>query len=295
MIQIYKYLEYRDLILDAAESKKKEDASFTFNDLALSIGVHPPYLSKVFRKLAHLSSDQIHLVCDQFLFSKEQSSYIHLLLEYAKSGLAKRKKSLLEELIKIQEDKLDTKNFLEAKIINENNDLKYYEYYLEPLAPIIHSFLQIPRFQKNTHLIASYMGISHKKTQDIIQLLEKIELVKFNPQEKLYYSVQPLMHLDKKSPLNQAYQSLLRNLSHEHIRRLKQNEKHQYCVTITMDESANHQIYSEFNLFIKKVEAIVVQAKSEGVYQLNFDFFRWDADLSDLLKNEFHSLDESKS
>jgi uncharacterized protein (TIGR02147 family) len=277
MLRVYSYIDYRDVLQGAANERKKLNNNFKYGDLAITIGVQAPYLSRVFNKSAHLSSDQVHLACEEFKFSIEEIYYIFLLLEYQKSGLAKRRESLKVHIKRIQEENLNTKKHLKSQIIEEDQSQRLQEYYLEPLAPLIHSFLHIPRYQIEPRLISVALGCPEQKIKKIISSLEKLAMVQYNSQQKKYIALNSFLHLDKKSTLNEAFQIMSRALCNDHMRHMRPEEKHQYTVTITTDEITRKGIYEDFNNFIRLVEERVKKSKSTGVYQLSFDLFRWDA------------------
>jgi hypothetical protein len=66
-------------------------------------------------------------------------------------------------------------------------------------------------------------------------------------------------------------------LYNEQLRRTAPENKNQYTVTITTDATTAEAIYAEFNAYLQKVEKLVKNSKAQGVFQLSFDFFRWDS------------------
>lgn len=276
MIKIYEHTDYRTIFQVTVDERKDLTAGYKYSDFANAIQVQAPYLSRVFRKIAHLTSDQVHLACQELEFSDDESQYIFLLMEYQKTGLTQRREQLKEKIAGIQNEKLDTKNYLTAEVINTNREQQLFEYYLEPLAPVIHSFLNVPEYQRNPDKISMALGCSGQKVRETIVNLEKMGLVQYQPKQKKYISLQTFLHLDKRSSLNKAYQNLTRSLSGEHLNKTSEEHKHQYTVTVTTDEATAQAIYINFNKFIKSVEKKVNSSTPNGVYQLSFDFFRWD-------------------
>lgn len=277
MFRVYDYLDYREALQDAADERKTQVANYNYSSLAKALKIQAPYLSRVFRKQAHLSTDQLDLACQDFQFSEEEQEYLFLLLEYHKSALLPRKDRLKKRIQAIRNANLDTKKHLTAEIVGPGRDLQLQEYYLDPLAPLVHSFLQLTYFQKEPIRICQNLGCTPARLKKVLTKLEKLDLIRYLSKESRYEALNPFLHLDRNSALNDAFQFLSRSLCGDRLRNLGPEDKHQYTVTLTADDAVMDLIYSEFNSLLKKIESFVKSSKPEGVYQLNFDLFRWDS------------------
>lgn len=286
MKPVYHYLDYRKLIKDLSQQFKRDsDKNFKYADLAIFIGVQPTYLSRVYNGEAHLNSDQLYRLCDFFLLSTEESEFLFLLVEWEKSSYHIRKNKLKKKIDQIKQNQCSTGSFLHAKKIDPQNIEKMSQYFLEPYAPVVHSFFSIERFSKNPNLIANEIGLSPQKLKSVLILLENLNLIVFDQNLERYKMNSDHLHLEKNSSINDGYQKLSRMMSADYSSRLISDEKHQYCVNFGTDPETYKSIYHEFNLFISKVEKLVRTSTPTQIYYLDFQLFPWGKEKGEVFKN----------
>jgi uncharacterized protein (TIGR02147 family) len=278
MSSIYSYLDYRTALHDFLKFRKKVNSEFTSSRLAEAIQVQKPYVSRVFKGDAHLNSDQLFLAARFLELSEAESSYLSLLLEWQRSSVTVRRRELREQIRFRQDEARGTEAHLKAEMVDPAvQDMNYAEYYLEPMSQIVHGFLIVPEYARDPRKIATALGLTEKKLEKILQVLAKLGIIEFRSSEKRYHVLREHTHLRRDSVLNQAYQLLFRQAASEHVKRLEDEEKFLFSVTLSADEATRGFIHDEFNAFLKRVEPRVREAPSEGVYQITFDLFRWDA------------------
>jgi uncharacterized protein (TIGR02147 family) len=278
MASIYGYLDYRFAIRDFLKERKKVNSEFTSSRLAEAIHVQKPYVSRVFKGDAHLNSDQLFLAVRFLELVEAEASYLSLLLEWQRSTVNVRRKELREQIRIRQEKARGTDAHLEAEMVDPAvHDMNSAEYYLEPMSPIVHSFLIVPEYAREPRKIAIALGLTEKKLEKILQTLSKLGLIEFRAVEKRYHVIREHTHLRRDSVFNQAYQLLFRQAASEQVKRLSEEEKFLFSVTLSADEATRGFIHDEFNAFLERVEPRVREAPAEGVYQITFDLFRWDA------------------
>lgn len=277
MSSLYKHLDYRTWLQQAADEAKKLHADYKYADLARALSVQPSYLSRVFRGEAHLNSDQIFLASRHFQLTTEETEYLNLLLEFNRTGISTRKNVLKKEILAKQNEQRDSRRHLSMEFSTPEQAHSHQEYFLEPLAPLVHAFLDVVKYRKDPKKIATALGLTSHKLEEILRRLENLQFIRRNPRSGEYEDLRPNIHLDKKSSLNQAYQLLFRQTGAERLKRLAEEDKIQMSVTFVADEETYRRIHDEYNGFIKRVRAAVQAAASERVYQLQFDLFPWDS------------------
>lgn len=276
-MQIFNKFDYRQILRDSIEYRKQLDSKYLFVHFAKRIGVQAPYLSRVLKENGHLNSDQLDLACSELNFTDDERNYIFQVFEFQRSGNFERKKRLKNQIDILNREFLNTKNHLQANSLDEASERSKLEYYLEPLSPVVHGFLHIEAYNRNPIKIAQCLGCTFEKLSEIIKNLEQLGVIIKKTKEPGFEIKKSYIHLDKNSAINNAYQTLTRNLYQEQLRRIKSDDKHQYTVTISTSPETADLIYQEFNNFLKKTEELVQKSKSIGVYQLSFDFFKWDS------------------
>lgn len=276
MIDIYLQTDYRRIISELLDYKRGCGATLTNKKLSEAMGVQPSYFSRFIQGNAHINADQLFLCCQALELSDEETQFLLLLQDLDRCSIPSRKTALKRQIDLIRRSRRDTSKHLRAEFIEPKDHRGLGEYYLDPLVPLVHTFLSLREYQISPHLICSCLGLSEARLKEILLLLTNLGIVSFSKRHGSYRLVKDHMHLHKGSSLNRAYQALFRQLALEHLRRTEESEKYEFSVTFSADEETRFKIHDEFNRFIKRAEELVRAAPSEGVFQLNFDLFRWD-------------------
>ncbi len=272
-MSIFSYLSYKKLFRNEILSRKKFNSQINFNSLAIAIGTQKTLISKVLLAEANFNSDQIYLACEFLGFNAEETEYVQLLLEYDRCVIAKRKKLLKEKISKIQIEKQRPAARSDADIINTESDTA--DFYLDPVAQLIHAFLIIPKFANNPNEICPILGIDREKLETSVRLLEKIGFVK-KTQPGVYRVLKGHTHLSPTSPLYKVYHTLIRAKTMDQLMRLPTEKKYCFSVLLTSDEDTLSDLKERFLEFLKTAEEKVLKSKPEKVYQMNFDLFGWE-------------------
>ena len=270
-MSIYQTKDYRAAIRGLIESRKRRGDSITFARICEKAGIQTTYFSNVLKERAHFSSDQVFAIGNYLKLDKGQVNYLLLLLEWSKSGHPVRKKSLEDQIAKIQKEYLRPEEHINANIL-KNRTEHLADYYLDPYMQVIHIMLDLddpPDFNK----LAKNLGISLAKVNEIVSKLEMIGYVR--EENSRFVVKKKNFFLSKDSNLHGPHLSLLRLRSVEHMLKLNNESKQAISVTFSADEETFQKIQSEFMKFFSKCEKLVKKAPSVHPYQLNFDLFPW--------------------
>lgn len=275
-MSLYQQTDYRKALRDILDLKKQSDPAISFASYAEAIGVQKTFISKVLGGTAHLSDDQVYLTLIFLNFSDEDSKYFRLLHDYSRTGLNARKKVVLAEIRKIQEEKRQFRIHTSAEVQKPESSIDMGEYYLDPLNLIVHAYLGIPRFAASPNLISTEMELPVKRLSKILSALKKIGVIDFTTAGGKVKVLKNALHLDVESMYCQPHQQLFRLKSAEQITSLSPEKRFVYSLTFSGDHELKGQIQEMFLKFIKKVEAVLDQQQAhEDVYQVNFDLFPW--------------------
>ena len=276
MVNIYTQIDYRSILTSILAEKRDRPSALTNKQFSEAMGIQPSYFSRFIQGNAHISSDQLYLGCQALELSEEETQYLLLLQEWDRCSIASRKVVLKKQIEKIQNDKRNTSQHLKADFIEPEAHENFSEYYLDPMVSIVHTFLSLKEYQEAAYLMCSCLGLSESRLNEILLLLTKLGIIEIDAKSGRYKLLRDHMHLNKNSTLNRAYQTLFRHTALEHLKRTEEAQKYEFAVTFSADEESRQKIHDEFNVFVKKVETFVRSSPVEGVYQLNFDLFRWD-------------------
>ncbi len=274
-MNIYSYLDYRDILRKLVKERQQSDSHFTFARLAQRTGIQKTYLSKVINGSADLNADQLYVITEVFQLGVEEIKFMELLLERARTALPSRRKRLEEEILQIQMRHIDTKKQLRAENKTVGTEDSFSAYYLDPYNLVVHTFLSVPRFQKNTEAIRASLGLSPEHFARIIKNLEGLGIIEWVKKNQNYQVTKEHLQLAKDSPLLEAHQSLMRALGFTQILKIQKNKKFSFQVTFSADDRTRVQIHEKFLEFLRAIEDSVRSAQPEEVYQISFDLFPW--------------------
>ncbi len=227
---------------------------------------------------AQLSLDQIFLICQLLKLKSEEQEYLELLLEFDRTGVAERKKTLLEKIRSISEKHMDTGAHLRAKKIevttkdaDGSNSLA--DYYLDPLIQIVHVAISIDFFSKNPAALIQELGIHSSQLYSAIAALERMGLA-YRENSRLLPR-EPSLHLSKSSSLFRAWRNQLKLLSMQRINQLPDKEIYSFSTVFSATPETRKIITEKFVEFLKSCESSVANAQAKQVYYMSFDLFSW--------------------
>ena len=256
-----------------AQRKLEFGRSFSMSKVAMACRVQKTYLSRVLNGGAHLTADQLYLVSRQLMLDANEENRIALLGEFGRCSLAERRRQLFQSIKEIEQMRKRTESHVTCSTIQSDNQNFTSEYYLTPEAQIVHIFLTVERYAKNTKLISKDLDMDEEQLAKLIRLLEKLGIIEFRG--GMYHAVQHNLHLSKDSAVFLSHRVLVRLLAIEKLRKSKFSSTYTFSATLSANEKARSAIQEHFFNFLKEVEQIVKLAPSEEVYQLNFDLFPW--------------------
>jgi len=271
-VNIFNKINYRLIIKEIVENKKKIDPKINFQSLSTHARIQKAYLSQVINGHRDLNQDQLYLTCDYLELKDHEVKYLRLLLEYSRSALADRKSVLKKKIREMQDEYSSTSKTIdvdEQKITNNERDL----YFLEPLHQLVHIALTISSFRKDLKLLAKSLHLPHQRVIDCIQNLEKMEII--STQNGKITDLAPNMHLSPDSPIFKAWKSSLNMLAQSRIHLTNAEDKYDFSVVFSADDETKREIHQAFMQFLKKIKKNVEKAPAKEVYQMNFDLFRW--------------------
>ena len=274
-MSVFRYNDYRDAIAAKIENSKKTSEKLNYTELADAMRVQKTYVTRVFKKDAHFSSDQLFLASDYLKLSEDESQYLMLLLEYGRSALSVRKKIMQKQINDIQILHRDTRKHLKAEMVNPLGLNDYNRYYLDPLVPLAHTFLSVPAFAKNTKLVSTKLGVSEKRMKSIVKTLEDLKIIELDSGSGAYRIIRDHMQLVADSPLNLPYQIFQRTNAIQKIQSQNLEDRFTFSVAFSADEKTKNEIHEAFLKFLRKAESSVKSSTPSEVYQMNFDLFGW--------------------
>lgn len=275
MVIIYRHWNYIEALEDLFQERKNRVGKWTLARMGEEIGIQPSYITNVLKGRAHLQPDQLYTIAEHLGLKANEREYLLLLLDYNRSTNPNRKADLKDKLFQFQKKYLKSDLHISAKTVDVEE--RFSEYYLNPICPIIHVFLNFDQYAKQPEKIAQQLGIAKNLLGDAIAVLEKLKYIEKT--SKGYKVLIKNRHLPKDSPLCEPHQTLMRYKSIDQMQRIPKDDKYSFSVTLSCTPQDKNLIHQEFLNFLKKSEHIVKNSKREEIYQINFDLFPWSLDV----------------
>ncbi|MCC7403406.1 MAG: TIGR02147 family protein [Bdellovibrionales bacterium] len=274
-MSVFRFLDYRDAISEIISESKSGLRPFSFSGLADAAQVQKPYVTRVFKKEAHFNSDQLFLIADYLGLNQEEADYLMILLEFGRSSLSSRKKSIRKTIHDLQAKHLDTRKHLAAEMVDTATRDEHLAYYLDPMAPLVHAFLSVPRYAREPKLIGARLGLSEKRLAAVIEILTSLKIIKSSGPNKGVQIIRDHMQLVSNSPATLPYQIFQRTNAIHQIQTQSLQDRFIFSVAFSADENTKTEIHEAFLKFLRKAEALVKASQPTEIYQMNFDLFGW--------------------
>lgn len=274
---IFDAANYKQALQIVLEERRNTLGKFyTYQAMAKACRVQKTYLSRVFKGEAHLSDDQLYLAVDYLGMNPDERQYVTLLHQYERSGLQPRKRQIQPQIDAVRKKNLTPQNQIAVEQISpETTD--FADYFVNPTMQLVHVYLMVPRYAKDLTRLRINLGLSNADLAKILVRLSQLGFIRY--QQDKYEVVKERFHLSPESPIYQAYRKMLRMKALERIDRTPPEEHLGISVLFTATEEVRKKVQNRFAAFLKEIEEEVRPAPSDEVYQMNFDVFRWSADI----------------
>jgi uncharacterized protein (TIGR02147 family) len=153
--------------------------------------------------------------------------------------------------------------------VSEQDQLQFYSSWIYGA---IHILTTIPKFQTKES-ISNYIGVSIKQVSEVLNFLEKAQLVKRNSSGK-YEIGMSRIHLGSESHLISKFHTNWRMKAIQSFEKQEANQQLYYSSVISIAESDIGIIKDLFINTITEAKAIIKASEAEGLHCFNLDFFR---------------------
>jgi uncharacterized protein (TIGR02147 family) len=266
--------DYRKSLKTRQKELQKLRPSLTWKKLAGEIPIQYTYLSKALNdEKTHLSEDHLYVICRALEFFPNELEFICLQRSFATSQDAERKRFLLRKILEArasQELNVEKQNLTPKKF---NEQMRYL---FEPLCLVVHQALEIEFFRKDPRRLCGPLNLTTGQLKETLRILSRNEYIDLEDDGLHVRKVKEgNIHFGPEHFLMRYHQSILKSQVNARQAQTPDKEKYSFMVTFTLDEPSYEKIRDEFKSFLKTVEKIARSSKTEHVYQLCFDLFKW--------------------
>ena len=271
MLMVYSFTSYKTLMKAYIGERKRLDPNFSHSSLAAEIQVQKSYLSRVLNDDADLSADQVYLFAMAVNLAGAERDYLMLLHEIGRCGIELRLRDLVAKRDQMREKGLSSERYL-GRLAEKPSDEAFLEYYGDPLNPVVHMFMTIPKFLANPGLLEQEIGIAPARILEALQLLERCGVLV--SEKKKYRLAKINLHLDPTSPLYRNFAAQFRLKSIHYIQHERHDSDYFFTASFSANEELRLEIRKRFLEFVKWISQEVATQNATGVYHLNFDLFK---------------------
>ncbi|OQW50415.1 MAG: hypothetical protein A4S09_01080 [Proteobacteria bacterium SG_bin7] len=237
--------------------------------MAHHISTPVSHISQVLNGKSQLSLEQAESINDFLGHTSDESQFFLLLVQIGRAGTRALKNRLSQQAEQILEKRLVLKDRLGVtQPLSKENQAIFYSSWLYGA---IHVMLTIPQFQSKES-ISDYLGISLKRTAEILEFLVSIELA--IPLENGRFGVgTSRIHLGSDSPMISKFHT---NWRMQAIRSLdKEDGKSDlhYSSVITISDEDFKKIKNLLVKYIEEIKLIVKNSPSQKLHSFCLDFF----------------------
>ncbi|MGZ3696164.1 MAG: TIGR02147 family protein, partial [Bdellovibrionota bacterium] len=219
---------------------------------------------------SHFSMEQAEGVNAFLGHTEDEAQFFLLLLQFSRAGTPALRKRLEGQIQQIAKRRHFLKDRLGVKeSINSEDQAKFYSTWLYGA---VHVIVSIEKFQTK-EAISKYLGISLKRSGEILEFLESLGLVVKNTNGK-YSMGTARVHLASDSPMISKFHANWRMKSIQSLDNDDAADSLHYSSAITISAADQDRIKSMLVNTIDEVKKIVKDSKEEGIHSLCFDFYR---------------------
>ena len=265
-------LDYRDIVLKRFHEMKSVRRNLTYRHLAEAVKIQVPYLSKVLKRRAHFSGDQLFSACEFLKMDPAKWTVAEMLLDYQRTTSPSRRALLSRKITEHQEKMLETAAAIQTDFGVQEEDLA--RYYLDPYCFVVHIALVVGRYQKNPFLLVEDCGIPRAQLATSLEILRDLHIIELTPQNEVKL-LQKSLHLSKTSYLCRPNQTLMRGLIANRLSLSTKDNDYNLLITFAADAKTRASIQQRFLAFLQDCDRLIAAAPCEEVYQIGFDLFSW--------------------
>ena len=265
---IYKYLDYRQYLMDLFEALREKDPSISFRSFArLADSSSPNYLKLLCNRKINIHEASIDLIAKGAGLKKKEAEYLHILVGFDHAKSHQEKDAFFKKILYKREYK-------SIKALTKEQYLFFSHWYI----PIIRELVVHPNYNGNLMWIARRVEppITESKVRKGIALLSKLGLIKKDKKSGKWRMTKQVIStsVEVLSLAVAKYHRDVIALAGEAIDRFNKPERDIRSVTVGLSPEGFRELKSRLESFWKEtLDFSGKQKKVTRVYQINTQLF----------------------
>jgi uncharacterized protein (TIGR02147 family) len=266
MIDIYEYIDYRKLLKDLYEDRKREFSFFSYRYIAQKVGFSSAgFFINVVQRKRNISSEFIFKFAQLFKMKRAETEYFELLVMFDQAKNHDQKKYYFEKILASKKSKV--------KI----TDAQHYEFYSRWYYTAVREVLNFYKFDGNYAELAKKVSpsITPAEAKKAVALLEGMGFIRKS--ERGYYQLVDdiiTTGYDAKSLAITNFLISTTELARQAIDRFPRERRSMSTLTFSCSADGYAQIEERLKRFRREILEIVRSDKDiDRVYHINFHVF----------------------
>jgi uncharacterized protein (TIGR02147 family) len=269
---LYSFNDYKILVNQWVIEQPSKGRGL-YRQMALSLDVHPTFISQIFQGYKDLSSDQAFRLSEFMEMSEHESDFFMTLVEYNRASSHRLKERLEKklQLLRIAGEELLSK--MSHSLVLSSQDQA--EFYSDWRYSALRHFLTLSKYQARAQLakekVQNLFGLTAEKYGEITRFLISRQLI--IEEESGYRLGIRSTHLPSSSPHLPRHHANWRLLAMSH----HLNPKHEdlfFTSALTLSEKDAALFRTQLTELLESLSKRVQDSPAEELYALNIDWFR---------------------
>ncbi len=266
MVDVYEYIDYRKLLKDLYEEKKKQWPSFSYRYIAQKVGYSSAgFFINVVQGKRNISSESIFKFATVFKLKRQETEHLELLVMFGQAKNHEQKKYYFEKILSSKKSKI--------KI----TDAQHYEFYSKWYYTAVRELLDVYKFDGDYAELARRVSppITPAEARKAIALLEKMGFVK-KTERGQYQQTDEFITTgyDARSLAITNFLVSTIDLARQAIDRYPHDQRSISALSFSCSADGYKQIDERLKTFRREILEIVRADKNrDRVYHVNFQIF----------------------
>lgn len=265
MPDIFEYTDYRKLLHDWFDEKKRRNPSISYRMIAKKVGYKAPsYLPSVLSGTINMSLSMSMKFCSAMKLTKRECDYFQNMVLFCNAASYKEKQIYFDKL----------RSFKEAAVhIVQSDQYRYYEKWYHSA---IRALLEFYPLKDDYETIGKLLipTVLPEKVRDSFELLKELGMIRMD--DKGFYRPTESMISSGYDAGGMAINTFLFNslrLSESALGRFSLDERNFSCLTLGISEEGFNEIRQELRTFRRNIMKIAENDRASRIYQLSFQLF----------------------
>jgi uncharacterized protein (TIGR02147 family) len=266
MIDIFEYIDYRKLLKDMYEDRKKEFPFFSYRYIARKVGFNSAgFFVNIIQAKRNISSAFIFKFAQVFKLKRAETEYFELLVLFDQAKDHEQKKYYFEKILGSKKSKIKV------------TDARHYEFYSRWYYTAVREVLNFYKFNGNYAELAKKVSpaITPAEAKKAVSLLEQMGFIRKT--ERGYYQLADAIITTGYEAKSVAINNFListTELARQAIDRYPRDQRSLSTLTFSCSAEGYAQIDERLKRFRREIMEIVRSDKDiDRVYHINFQVF----------------------